>query len=161
MFRTQDYPTALLDCGSTLSVFCPPQFGYRHRNYLKVASECDSATMTCPVLNPSGLSGAVTTKRMARTASPAWPKIRPSEQLLASVPSLSQNCSFRMARPTPGDSMTLFGGALALTGVPRRTTPNSSVPSSLEEAAVAVAVLSDWGLPAVALTPHPSPRQTP
>ena len=44
----------------------------RSSNYrLNVASECDSATITCPVLSPSGLLGAVTNRRIARTVSPA------------------------------------------------------------------------------------------
>src|SRR5437867_12274631 len=125
--------------------------GYR----LNAASEWDSVTITCPVRSPSGLVGAVTTSRMDRTVSPACPETVPSEQLPASVPWLSQNCSFRITKPIPGNSITVFGLGAALTGVPSTTSPSSSVPLALDDAPVAVAALLDLDFTSVALIPHP------
>jgi len=66
------------------SLLRPP--GVLDNRYLNAASECDSATMTCPVCRPSALSGTVTTRRSARTVRPAWPAMLPSEQFAARVP---------------------------------------------------------------------------
>src|SRR5438876_4836571 len=139
--------------------FLPPG-----RYCAKNASECASATITSPVCSPKGLSGAVTSRRIARTVSPAWPSREPFEQLAASVPWLSQNCSLRITKPMPGNSMTVLGGGVAVTGVPCTTRPTSWVPLALDEAPNEFAALLDCDLTTWALIPHPvgdDRRQTP
>src|SRR3989442_15790133 len=120
--------------------------------------------MTSPVFSPNGLLGAVTARWMARTVNPAWPNTVPSEQLLVSVPWLSQNCSFRITKPIPGNSTTVLGGGAALIGIPSTKRPASCVPLALEEAPDPVAALLDADFTSVALIPHPvapGRRQTP
>src|SRR5947208_12295520 len=92
---------------------------------------------------------------MARTVNPAWPRTVSSEQLLASVAWLSQNCSFRITKPIPGNSIKVLGGGAALSGVPSTTSPTNCVPLALEEAPDPVAALLDSDFTNVALIPHP------
>src|SRR5947208_16316056 len=98
------------------------------------ASECASATMTSPSCSPAGLPGTVTKTWMARTVRPELLATVPSEQLATRVPLLSQNCSFRITKPIPGNSIVVLGGGFALTGVPITTSPTNSVPSALDDA---------------------------
>src|SRR3989454_8863837 len=79
----------------------------------------------------------------------------PSEQLRESVPWLSQNCSFRITKPIPGNSTTVLGLGAALTGVPCTTSPRNSVPLASEAAPVAFAALLELDFTSVALIPHP------
>src|SRR5437867_1709375 len=101
---------------------------------------------------------------MARTVNPAWPSTVPSEQLLASVPWLSQNCSFRITKPIPGNSITVLGGGEEAIGIPSTTSPANCVPLALEEAPDLLAALLASDFTNVALIPHPAAegsRQTP
>src|SRR5438093_11494476 len=94
---------------------------------------------------------------MARTVNPAWPSTVPSEQLLASVPWSSQNCSFRITKPIPGNSITVLGGGAELTGVPNTITSTNCVPLALDEAPDPLAPLLDSDFTNVTLIPQADP----
>src|SRR6266850_6021623 len=99
---------------------------------------------------------------MPRTVRPAWPATDPFAQLAASVPLLSQNCSFNMTKPSPARSIRVLGGgvhvdsspSIAQTSVPSTFTPSNWVPSAFDEVPDAAAWLFDCDLTTRAETVH-------